>query len=68
MGRRLLSFPLVLEMQEKCLVGAVDAFHNILDRLRIQLVPVSKSLHALQLRYEYFDTVGGEILLGSFVL
>ncbi len=50
------------------MVGAVNPFHDILDCLRIQLVPVSKPLHALQFRYEYFDTVGGEVLLGSFVV
>ena len=68
MGRRLLPFSLVLEVEEERLVRAVDSLDDILDRLGIQLVPVSKPLHALQFRYEYFDTVGGEVLLGSFVV
>ena len=68
MGRRLLPFSLVLEVEEERLVRAVDSLDDILDRLGIQLVPVSKPLHALQFCYEHFDTVGGGILLGHFVV
>lgn len=68
MGRRLLPPPFVLEVEEERLVGAVNPFHDILDGLGIQCTPMGKTLHALQLRNELFDTVGGGIHLRRFVI
>ena len=68
MGWRLLPLPFVLEVEEKRLVGSVNPFHNILDSLGIQCIPVGEPFQAFQLRNEQFDAVGGGVLPGPFVV